>query len=385
MNRIVFVLRGFYACNFAVLGVLIPYWPLYMSNLGYSASVIGWSMFLALMVKVLGPPLWGLLADRGSRNRVIVGTTVASCLTSGLFFCSDSLLLLLAGSLLFSFFRNAQLSLVEATTLEIVNRLGNQCAQLDYGRIRLWGSWGFALLALGLGPIIDIWGVVLIPWAITLLMLVSAAFSLALPEAERCSPLEKSPSLFSLPSVRWFYLTALLMQFSHGAYYGFFSLHLEDHGYSGASIGFYWALGVAAEVVLLRYSSVLLLRFGVSRLLIGSLILAVIRWTLYAIPPIWPILLLGQLLHAFTFGSFHVAAVHRTFEMAPHASRATAQAWYTALSFGLGGGLGALACGYLYDNIGAEALFLLMASSATMAIYTARRASSLFTKEIHCV
>lgn len=382
----VFILKGFYACNFAVLGVCIPYWPLYMSGLGYSAAVIGLSFFLALGVKVFGPPLWGFLADRGSRYWVIVSTSFAACLASGLFFFGDNLALLLTGMLLFSLFRNAQLSLVEATTLEVTDRHGDRCEQMDYGRIRLWGSWGFIAFAVGLGPAIDRWGVLLVPWLITLLLIASALFSLVLPEAEAPPPQKTaSPALFSLPSVRWFYLTALLMQFSHGAYYGFLSIHLASRGFSGAAIGVLWGVGVVAEVVLLRYSKPLLARFGVSHLLIGSLILAVIRWCLYAIPPSWPFLLLGQLLHAFTFGSFHVAAVRRTFEMAPHASRSTAQAWYTALSFGLGGGVGALVCGALYDKIGAEALFLLMASSAALGVWTVQRASHLFDREGHHV
>lgn len=383
-NGSVFALQGFYACNFAVLGVWIPYWPLYLSSLGYHAATIGLLLSLALAIKLLGPPLWGSLADRGSRYRVIVGTSFAAWLTSGLFFFGDNLVLLLCGTLSFSLFQNAQLSLVEATTLETIHRHGGQQANMDYGRIRLWGSWGFILLALGLGPLIDVWHISLVPWVLSLLLLASALLSLALPQAEIRPPQkESSPGLFEQPSVRWFYLTALLMQFSHGAYYGFMSLHLESDGFSGTAIGFFWTVGVVAEVFLLRHSGPLLIRFGVSQILIGSIFLAMVRWSLYTIPPTWPILLVGQCLHAFTFGAFHVAAVRRTFEMAPHARRSTAQAWYTALSYGLGGGLGILICGHLYDKIGGEALFMLMAGSATLGILAANRASYLFAKEVH--
>ncbi|MEO5341152.1 MAG: MFS transporter [Magnetococcus sp. MYC-9] len=374
-------MRGFYACNFAVLGVWIPYWSLYMSSHGHGAAAIGLLISLSLVAKLLGPPVWGFLADRGSRHRVIAGSSVAAFLVSALFFCADSLPLLLTGAVAFSLLQNAQLSLVEATTLELVDRHPHGAGSLpclDYGRIRVWGSWGFILFALGLGPLIDRWGLGLVPWVLAALLGMSALFSLLLPEGERGPPPGLSPALFSLPSVRWFYLAALLMQFSHGAYYGFLSLHLVSHGFSQGAIGLIWTMGVVAEVLLLRHSAPLLARFGVSRVLSLSILLAIVRWTLYAVPPAWPLLLAGQLLHAFTFGAFHVAAVRRTFEMAPQASRATAQAWYTALSFGLGGGIGALLCGQLYDQMGAEWLFLIMAGGAALALLAMQRASRLF-------
>ena len=45
-------------------------------------------------------------------------------------------------------------------------------------------------------------------------------------------------------------LACALMQASHGPYYVFFSIHLEDLGYSGGEIGALWALAVVAEVAL---------------------------------------------------------------------------------------------------------------------------------------
>ena len=384
VNTTLFALRGFYACNFAVLGVWIPYWPLYMSSLGHRAAAIGLLLSMTLAVKLLGPPLWGPLADRGSRRWVIISASFAACFSSSFFYHGENLTLLLMGTLSFSLFQNAQLSLVEATTLEVIDRDAGQNSQMDYGRIRLWGSWGFILFALGLGVLIDKWGISLVPWTLTLLLISSAIISLALPEAESRPPQpKKSPALFSLPSIRWFYVTALLMQFSHGAYYGFMSLHLEHYGFSRTSIGFLWTIGVVAEVMLFHYSKPLLARFGVAKLLSGSLFLAMLRWSLYTQPPAWSMLLLGQVLHAFTFGAFHLAAVRQTFTMAPHASRSTAQAWYTALSFGLGGGLGILMCGHLYDSMGAEVLFALMAGSSALGILTAYRSSTLFAKEAH--
>lgn len=377
-RRIHWLLAGFYAAFFAVLGVWIPYWPLYMSGLGHSAEAIGLVAALALGVKVLGPPLWGRLADRGSRRRVMIGTAFAAWAASTLFLLDGGLGTILAGAVLFSLFQNGPLGLVEATTLEHVDRF-----DADYGRIRLWGSWGFILFALGLGPLTDRWGLGLVPAALVTLLLAVALLTLALPEGESAPHGESAVKrrFFARPSVRWFYLTTLLMQFSHGAYYGFMSLHLENNGFSRTAIGLLWSLGVVSEVVLMSRSAPLLARFGVSALMTASLAVAAVRWTIYAVTLWWPLLIFGQILHAFTFGSFHVASVRRAFEIAPLSQRNTAQAWYSALSFGIGGGSGLMLSGHLFDRIGAETLFAVMALVAAAGLAASRRAGRLFARE----
>ncbi|MBF0454079.1 MAG: MFS transporter [Magnetococcales bacterium] len=373
-------LSGFYACYFAVLGVWIPYWPLYMADLGHTSESIGVLTALALGIKVLAPPIWGGLADRGSRHRVIVLTSFAACAASTLFLAGSSLPLMLTAAVVYSFFHTGPLSLVEATTMETVTRYGG-----EYGNIRLWGSWGFILLSLGLGPITDYWGMGVVPFTLIFLLAAGSGFALFLPKGEP-HPTQvdvSSRKLFHRSEVRWFYLTALLMQFSHGAYYGFMSIYLENNGFSKTAIGLLWSLGVLAEVLFMMRSGPVLARFGLSAVLTGSLVLATVRWGIYSVTLFWPLLIFGQILHAATFGAFHVASVQRVFSMAPHASRGTAQAWYSAFSFGVGGGMGLLMSGFLFERIGAEALFGLMALAAGLGVIVSLRASHTFARSHH--
>lgn len=351
-----------------------------MSHLGHSAESIGLLTAVALGIKVLGPPVWGNLADRGSRHRVIMLTSFAACAASTLFLSATTLPLLLLAAAIYSFFHTGPLSLVEATTMEVITRQGG-----DYGRIRLWGSWGFILFALGLGPITDRWGVDLVPATLVGLLAAGALITFYLPHGDPHPEQVETEGrkLFHRPEVRWFYLTTLLMQLSHSAYYGFLSLHLEQNGFSKTAIGLLWALGVAAEVGFMLRSGPILARFGLSAILTGSLLLASIRWGIYSMTLFWPLLIVGQLLHAATFGAFHVASVQRVFAMAPHASRGTAQSWYSALSFGVGGGIGLLGSGYLFDRIGAGPLFGLMSAVAGLGLLASLRASRLFARSHH--
>ena len=77
-----------------------------------------------------------------------------------------------------------------------------------------------------------------------------------------------------------FLLSGLLLQAAHGAYYSFFSLHLQEFGYGRTAIGLLWSVGVVAEVLIFAVMHRVLLRFGVRALLLISLALAALRWGL---------------------------------------------------------------------------------------------------------
>ncbi|MBF0294971.1 MAG: MFS transporter [Magnetococcales bacterium] len=367
-------LAGFYACYFAVLGVWLPFWPLYLSHLGHSAETIGILTALAQWIKIPAPPLWGRVADRGAgRHTVILYTCLATLLAFCLFFLDHGLLWLALATVLYSLFHAAPLSLTDSLAMELCVR-----RRWDYGRIRLWGSWGFVVLTLMAGPMTDAWGIGIVPFVIAVLLLTGFLFAMRLPRLEVHPWTGPAPAIFDRPEVRWFYFSAFLMQFSHGAYYGFMSLHLQQHDFSRTAIGLLWAVGVVAEVGLMHRSQSLLDRFGISRLLTFSLLMAVVRWTLYASTLQVGLLLAGQLLHAFTFGAFHIAAVRRVYDMAPVNGRGAAQGWLSGLSYGAGGGLGMAVSGVLFDSRGSQILFGVMALAALAGVAASHRSALLF-------
>lgn len=369
-------MAGFYACYFAGIGVWIPFWPLYLTHLGFGAQTIGLLMALTQWMRIPAPPFWGKMADRGTRHTVMMATSFATFGTFCLFFFGTGLNWVIVVTILFALFHAGPLALLDATTMEICVK-----REWDYGRIRLWGSWGFILFSLGIGPLTDWAGMGLIPMVIALLLLAGALFTLWLPRLASTHPTDLPTSgLFTRIDVRWFYLSALLMQFSHGAYYGFMSLHLQQHGFSRSLIGLLWAVGVLAEVVLMSHSKALLARFGVAKILTFSLLIAALRWSLYAMTLQLPVLLIAQLMHAFTFAAFYIACIRRVYESAPINLQGAAQGWLAALSFGLGGGLGLALSGLLFDRVGYELLFLIMALAALAGMVASHRAGVLWQR-----
>ncbi|MBF0284770.1 MAG: MFS transporter [Magnetococcales bacterium] len=370
-------LAAFYGFFFASLGVWVPYWPLYLKELGLNAEEIGLIFAAGLGIRALGTPVWGRWADLHSRHGVTLITVWLALLLFTLFYGVERFWPLLGVTAAYSLFHSGPLALTEATAMEVTVRRGG-----DYGRVRVWGSMGFVAAVLAMGPLIDLWGVDATLHAMTAMLLGMAGTALFLPHpARRDAPSRgrgAGGSLFARPAVRWFFLSVMLMQFSHAGYYGFFSLRLQSAGYSETVIGLLWSLGVAAEIVFMRYSRGWMARFGGDRLMVWSLGLAAGRWVILAAVVWWPVVALSQLLHAFTFGAFHLGAVRRTHEAASEENRGVAQAWYASLSHGVGGGLGMVLSGVLYHRWGAEALFGVMAAAAAAGLAVGIKAMRLF-------
>ncbi|RTZ58615.1 MAG: MFS transporter [Gammaproteobacteria bacterium] len=356
-------LSSFYFFYFAVLGVLAPYWAPYLKSLGFSAVQIGNLMAIVMATKIVAPNIWGWIADHTGRPvQVVRLASFLSLMTYvGVFFGAE--FWWLAGVMtLYTFFWNASLPQVEASTL---NHLGKDTGR--YGWLRLWGSLGFIVSVVAMGPVIDRWGAAtVLPVMFVLLGGIFVA-SLLLPQPGRVEHHESAPLLVVLRrrGVAAFLLVCLLLQASHAAYYTFYTIYLSDVGYSKSFIGMLWALGVVSEIVVFLYIQKILRHFSLRQIWLFSIAVAVLRWLLIGLfPEHLAILVFAQVLHAFSFGAYHVTAIQLVHRYFRGKLQHRGQALYSSMSFGVGGAAGSLAAGYLWQWRGATFTFVLMAAVA---------------------
>jgi PPP family 3-phenylpropionic acid transporter len=359
-------LSAYYLFYFGALGALVPFWGVYLQSHGFSAAAIGALMGILMGTKVVAPMLAGWLADHlGARMPLVRLSALATCLTFIGIFWVHSLWAVALVMLVFSFFWNAALPQVESVTF---NHLG--AAVSRYAEVRLWGSVGFVLIVLGLGVWVERAGTELIPGTVLVLFAAVWISAMLVPDCGH-SPHEHPPPairrLLARPEIAFFLLSCFLMQFSHGIYYAFYSIHLEAIGYRSALVGALWAFGVVAEVLVFLRMRWLLERFGARRILLASLALAALRWLLIGwLAPILWVQVFAQVLHAASFGSFHAAAIHLVHHYFPGAVQGRGQALYNSLSFGAGGGAGSLIGGQLWAPWGAGPTFTLAALAAVI-------------------
>jgi PPP family 3-phenylpropionic acid transporter len=262
--------------------------------------------------------------------------------------------------LLFSFFWNAALPQFESITL---NHLGDNAHR--YSQVRLWGSIGFIIATLTAGLLVQRWGIYTVPAVLLGLFIALWINSLTVPQAVKKPTPAFQTSLIQVlrqPPVIALLMVCFLNQASHGPYYAFFSIYLEELGYSQGTIGILWSLGVAAEVGMFLIMSRLLPRWGPRKLMLTALILTSLRWSLISIFAIYPIILVfAQLLHAFSFGVYHAVAIHLIHYFFTGKHQGRGQALYSSLSFGAGGALGSLTGGYVWEYVGGSVTYLFAA------------------------
>lgn len=361
-------LSGFYFFYFATIGALIPYWGLYLKSIHFTPLQIGELMALLLLSRIVAPNIWSWVADRRGQRLAIV--RLAGLLAAIAFcgvFLSTAFGWLALVMLAFAFFWDACLPQLEATTL---NHLAGRSS--EYARVRLWGSVGFIVIVIGLGRMfdhIDIWW--LLP-SLVLLLVCVWLFTLAIPESEMGAPAdnvgERFYRVFLRPEVAAFLFACFLMQASHGPYYTFYSIYLEQFAYSKGTIGALWALGVICEIGIFLIMHRVQPRLGLRRVLMMSFGVAAIRWVLIGnFPEHLPILIAAQTLHAVTFGAYHAAAIELVHRFFTGRHQCRGQAIYGSVSFGLGGALGSLYSGLTWASLGPAVTFEIAALCAAVA------------------
>jgi PPP family 3-phenylpropionic acid transporter len=361
-------LSGFYLFYFATLGALVPYWNLYLRSLGFGVTEIGELTAILMATKIVAPYVWGWIADHTGRRIAIVrmASLLAALAFAGVF-AGRGYWWLAFVMTAFSFFWNASLPQLEATTM---NHLGSETRR--YSRIRLWGSVGFILTVAGLGPLLDRYGAGLLPAVLLALFIAIWLSSLAVPEsaADHGKPVQEPlRRVLGRPMVVSLFSICFLVQASHGPYYTFFTIYLENFGYSRTSIGQLWALGVFAEIGIFMLMPRLLSRFGARQLLLIATGLTSLRWLMIAVFPLHVVLIgLAQTLHAGSFGLYHAVSIHLVHRLFTGIHQGRGQALYSSVSFGAGGAAGSLASGYLWEGLGPEPMFLLAAVVSLMAL-----------------
>ena len=352
-------LSGYYFFYFAFIGAFSPYFGLYLQSLNFSAWDIGLLMSQMQLMRLVGPNLWGWLADHCGRRLAIIRLAAGIGLGGfTAFFWLDKLPAMLVAMAVLAFFWSAALPLVETLTF---NHLRTECGR--YSRIRLWGSIGFIVAVMATGALLDFVPPVGVLWVCWLILVGILLYALTLPEAPPATVARGDHSVGQIlrqPKVIALMAACFAMSAAHGAFYVFYSIHLAAHGYSKTEVGLLWSLGVVAEIVVFMFMARLSRRFSLRAILLACFAAAVIRFLMmgWGVESV-AIMVVVQLLHGLTFGAYHAASIAAVNQWFSGRAQGRGQALYSSLSFGAGGLLGALISGRTWDLLGSGWTFTL--------------------------
>lgn len=393
-------LSGFYGLYFALIGCIMPFWGLYLQHESFSAADIGLLLALFSAIRIFAPNLWASL--NYSLEHMIapiqlmrLGGLLMLLSFLGFYWASELWHYALV-MLIYGFFWSAILPQYETLTLSHIK--DNMSL---YSNMLLWGSMGFIIMATGLGWLFDYLSIQYLPVAMLIIMTLIVMNSLVLPAAENTGEgahhvesnvesnvestrlaveqtvetaveqtVEQSRSLKI--GIYSFLAINILLQITHGPYYVFFTIYLQQFEYSNTTIGFLWSLGVLAEIVLFWKISFFMYRWSLRELVIASLFLTALRWFITAyFADNAALLMFAQCLHAFSFALLHVVSISYIGIFWPGKKRLHGQALYSGLGFGLGGAIGAGLAGLTWSVEGASIVFSSAAGIALLALVIA--------------
>jgi PPP family 3-phenylpropionic acid transporter len=352
----------FYATTLGIIGVYLPFFPVWLKAIGVEAAWIGVITALPSLSRFTILPLITALAER---LQMLRGAIVALAFATALGFSALGLL-----------DRPLAILIVFAVTACVWTPLGPMTDgftlkgvarhRLNYGPLRLWGSVAFVVAAMASGLIADAIAAPHLIWVVVGVTALSALASLGLqpldaPPSASGAPLTPARALLRQPAFLAIIGTAALVQGSHAAYYSFASITWRDAGLDGTTIAALWSLGVIAEIVIFALSP----RFQgspVVLVMIGAAG-AALRWAITANEPPIGVLAAVQLMHGLSYGMTHLGTVGLMVRNVPHHVLASAQGYLVA-SIGVVTSATMMLSGVLYAQVGQGVYYVMAAMAA---------------------
>ena len=321
-----------YFSIFIVIGINAPFFPLWLSSKGFTERYIAIILAASVLTKLLANPFFAGLGDKyGNRKIPMLYLSFISIIILFSLNIFNSLYLIAFMAITSWALFAPLMPLTESLTTTAIKKYN-----FDYGNTRLWGSVSFIIIAFFGGLIIEQYGLKYVP----ILMTIGALFlflSIVIMPTIPSLPARRKFSTYALLKNRNFFpflLACGAIQSSHGIYYGFSTIYWKSIGLSETIIGALWAEGVVFEIILLAYFYKFKNYTSPKIFIIIAGVMAIIRWTLMAYADTIFFIALIQILHAFTFGLTHLAAINFISEVMPVRAQAKSQALYSAISMG---------------------------------------------------
>lgn len=347
---------AFYFLFYAAGASLVPFLALFYQSKGLQPGAIGFLGAIPPVMMLLGAPTWSGLADASHAHGRLLKIAISGAVVSVAVLSQMSLLWLLALAVAaYAFFGSPIMAIVDSATLQM---LGDRRDR--YGRIRLWGALGWGIAAPLVGLAAQRGGLLwpFVGYIVIMLVGIGVSFRLPLSRARLSVPFRHGAKAI-LRNPRWGLF--LFVVFASGVGLAstnvFLFLYMAHLGASKTLMGIALTSATISELPFFFFTNRLIARWGARGLLIFGMGVYIIRVLLYSVTSSPWIVVLIQLLHGPTFSAIWVAGVSYADEIAPEGLSATAQGIFNATFMGLGGAVGALFAGFLYQSLGVDWMF----------------------------
>lgn len=383
-------LTAFWFLYFAGFGIYFPYFSLYLrENAGLSGTEVGLVLSTWPLVGILVQSLWGQVADRtGARGWLLalagIGTGIGF-LVLGL---ASSFAQMLAASAFLAFFGTAVLPGLFAVSMAVLEREGSDA----FGRTRVWGTVSFLLTVVSFPWILDAFqswsgltpiedgpsepGLGIMFPIVAGFTLLAAATAVGLPRAgtlaARAQPGDWRILLGHLPMRRLLVFAFFAYAFLQGPMV-LFPVYVADRGGTIDTVGQMWVLMLLLEIPIVAYSGSVLRRIGARGLMQLGVAIGGLRWLICGLTNDMAILFPLQGVHAIIVAGLMLSAPLYLEAVVPDRLRTTGQSLLATIGVGVGGIVSNSGSGWLLENVGIDAVYLVGGAGAVLLALGSRR------------
>jgi MFS transporter, PPP family, 3-phenylpropionic acid transporter len=340
---------AYYFLFYGAFSILLPFLAIFYKAQGLTGAQIGLLAAISPIISFFGAPLWTGAADASHRHKLVTMVSllgvVGICFVIPGIASFGGLILMIS---LYSFFGAPTASLVDSAVLTM---LGDRKER--YGRVRLWGTIGYGVIAPFAGNLIGRLGLKWAFWGYAILMLGGFLIVTQIPFRQSRSNGSFRGGMRVLFGNRpW--MLFLVMVFIAGiglaTINNYLFVYMQSLGASNTLMGFALTVSTLSEIPAMFFSDRLLRRFGARGMLIIAMTTIGLRLICYSMTTQPWVILVIQLCHGLTFAAIYTAGVHYADQVAPPGMKATTQGMFSGTLVGFGAAAGGLLGGILLDS-----------------------------------
>ena len=369
-----------YFLQFAVNGVFLPFWILYLTGVKNLTVLEASSIFSMLyLARFLGGIFLNpYLLKRYNISLSLKISVIAGVLLALSYGTTNNKIVLTLITFMFGLVYYTVAPFIESLASLFLKEEG-----IDYGKARTWGSVSFTLVGIAAGGIIGYVGSVALYYILIILLVLYVVFMfLPQPKLVRTLTVNKSDNNNTGKLYSWvlkdknailLILVIFLYQLSHTAYNNYNALYLESMNISTKWMsGLILNISVIAEILFFIFSKKIIGKIKPTQLLVFCGIGAIIRWLMLAIFHNIYVFVVMQTFHAITFAVGHIAFILILNNRFNTEKIIDMQILYTAICYQLSMTIGLYIMGAIWD-INSSLVFYVSAGIALVGTIFATR------------
>ena len=369
-----------YFLQFAVNGVFLPFWILYLTGVKNLTVLEASSIFSMLyLARFLGGIfLSPYLLKRYNISLSLKISVIAGILLALSYGITNNKIILTLITFMFGLVYYTVAPFIESLASLFLKEEG-----IDYGKARTWGSVSFTLVGIAAGGIIGYVGSVALYYILIILLVLYVVFMfLPQPKLVRTLTVNKSDNNNTGKLYSWvlkdknailLILVIFLYQLSHTAYNNYNALYLESMNISAKWMsGLILNISVIAAILFFIFSKKIIGKIKPTQLLVFCGIGAIIRWLMLAIFHNIYVFVVMQTFHAITFAVGHIAFILILNNRFNTEKIIDMQILYTAICYQLSMTIGLYIMGAIWD-INLSLVFYVSAGIALVGTIFATR------------